>query len=546
MDLPWSPIALSSVAGSFFLVHNAPQYSISASYVKTFLALEAIQILLGLVWQAILYPKLFSPFRHLPQPKGGSFFNGQFKRISAEVTGEPHRDWMNNIPNEGLIYYTSLLNQGRLLVTSPQALSEVLTTKSYDFIKPQQLRNGLGRVLGIGILLAEGDEHKRQRKSLMPAFAFRHIKDLYPIFWEKSTNLVNGLMSVARKEGKESVESIDDAAVIQIAGWSSRATLDVIGSAGMGHEFDAIEHPDTKINVTYRNVFSPNRQQRIMALLGLFLPQWFLRALPVAHNNKIVESSNTIKEVCRELIRNKKEQLDQKEKRVDADILSVALESGGFTEEDLVNQMMTFLAAGHETTASAMTWTFYLLCLHPEVQTRLREEIRANLPSIDDTDNVTAADLDKCPYLHAVCNEVLRVYSPVPVTLREAGRDTSILGQYVPKGTKVVLSPWAVNKATSLWGPDAEKFNPDRWMGPGKANSGGAESNYAFLTFLHGPRSCIGQAFARSEFECLLAAVVGRFEIKIADKDFKLEIKGSITAKPTHGLNVRIKPLEGW
>ena len=67
---------------------------------------------------------------------------------------------MRNIPNEGLIYYTTIVNQGRLLVTSPQALSEVLTTKSYDFIKPQQLRNGLGRVLGIGILLAEGDEHK--------------------------------------------------------------------------------------------------------------------------------------------------------------------------------------------------------------------------------------------------------------------------------------------------------------------------------------------------------------------------------------------------
>ena len=185
----------------------------------------------------------------------------------------------------------------------------------------------------------------------MPAFAFRHVKDLYPIFWEKSTNLVNGLMSVARIEGKEAVESIDDATVIEIAGWFSRATLDVIGSAGMGHEFDAIAHPDTKINATYRNVFSPSRQQRVMALFGLFLPQWFLRALPVAHNNKIVESSNTIKEVCRELIRNKKKQLDQKEKRVDADILSVALESGDFTEEDLVNQMMTFLAAGHETTA---------------------------------------------------------------------------------------------------------------------------------------------------------------------------------------------------
>ena len=355
----------------------------------------------------------------------------------------------------------------------------------------------------------------------MPAFAFRHVKELYPIFWEKSTKLVNGLMSVVRKEGKESVASIDDAATVEISGWSSRATLDIIGVAGMGHDFDSLDNPDTRINITYRKVFSPTRQQRLMGLLGLFLPQWFLRALPVAHNNRVVEASNTIKEVCRELIRKKKEKIDQKEKRVDADILSVALESGGFTEEDLVNQMMTFLAAGHETTASALTWAFYLLCLHPEVQTRLREEVRATLPPIDDTETDTASSLDQCHYLHAVCNEVLRVFSPVPITLREAGRDTSILGQYIPKGTKVLVSPWAVNTATSLWGPDADKFNPDRWMGPGKANSGGAESNYAFLTFLHGPRSCIGQAFAKAEFACLVAAVVGRFEIKNADESFK-------------------------
>ena len=387
---------------------------------------------------------------------------------------------------------------------------------------------------------------QRQRKNLMPAFAFRHVKDLYPVFWEKSTKLVEGLMSVARQQGKRSVKDMDDAAIVEVSGWFSRTTLDIIGAAGMGQDFEAIDNPDTKLYATYRNVFSPSRQQRVMALLGLFLPQWFLRALPVAHNNTIVESSNTIKEVCRDLIRNKKEKLYRTEKRVDADILSVALESGGFADEDLVNQMMTFLAAGHETTATAMTWAFYLMCLHPEVQTRLREEIRANLPSIDDSETVTAASLDKCHYLHAVCNEVLRVYPPVPVTLREAGRDTSILGQYVPQGTKIVLTPWAVNTATSLWGPDADKFNPDRWMYPGKANSGGAESNYAFLTFLHGPRSCIGQAFAKAEFACLVAATVGRFEFKNADKDFKLDIKGGVTAKPRNGLTVRILPLEGW
>ena len=387
---------------------------------------------------------------------------------------------------------------------------------------------------------------QRQRKNLMPAFAFRHVKGLYPTFWQKSTKLVNALMSVARKEGKESVKLIDDAAVVEISGWSNRATLDIIGVAGMGHEFNSLDDPDAKMNRTYRNVFSPSRQQRIMGLLGLFLPQLFLRILPLAHNTRIVEATNTIKGVCRELVREKKQKLDQKEKRVDADILSIALESGGFTEEDLVNQMMTFLAAGHETTASALTWAFYLLCLHPQVQTRLRDEVRANLPSIDETETVTAASLDQCHYLHAVCNEVLRLFPPVPGTIRDTGRDTSILGQFVPKGTKIILSPWAINTATSLWGPDADKFNPDRWMGPGKANSGGAESNYAFMTFLHGPRSCIGQAFAKAEFACLVAALIGRFEIKNADEHFRLDIKGGVTAKPRHGLNVRIKPVDGW
>ena len=353
-------------------------------------------------------------------------------------------------------------------------------------------------------------------------------------------------MSIATKDGKDSAQSIDDAPIVESSDWSSRATLDIIGCAGMGVEFDAIGNPDTKMNTTYRTVFSPTPQQQKMALLGLFLPQWFLRALPVRHNKTIEDSTNTIKKVCRELIRKTKEKLDHKENRVHTDIISVALESGAFTDENLVNQMMTFLAAGHETTATAMTWAFYLLCLHPETQTRLRKEIRANIPPIDDTDTADAASLDQCHYLHAFCNEVLRLYPPVPLTMREAGRDTSIVGHYVPKGTRLVLVPWATNTATALWGPTANKFDPDRWIGPGKANSGGAESNYAFLTFLHGPRSCIGQSFARAEFACLIAAVVGRFEIKLADEGFKPEIRSSVTAKPRNGVAVRIKPVEGW
>lgn len=223
-------------------------------------------------------------------------------------------------------------------------------------------------------------------------------------------------------------------------------------------------------------------------------------------NADIYAAARLIRAMCADLIKEKKEKLARKE-LVDLDILSVALESGAFSDENLIDQLMTFLAAGHETTASAMTWATYLLAKHPEVQARLRAEVREHLPPIsspEDTTTVSSMDIDRMTYLNAVCNEVLRYFSPVPLTLRVAACDTSIQGQFVPKGTQIMLVPWAVNKSVSLWGDDALEFNPDRWI-PKSSNdkqaaSGGATSNFAFLSFLHGPRSCIGLSFAKAEF----------------------------------------------
>jgi cytochrome P450 len=268
----------------------------------------------------------------------------------------------------------------------------------------------------------------------------------------------------------------------------------------------------------------------------------------------VQQAAKVIRATCRDLIREKKEKLARKELD-DVDILSVALESGGFSEDNLVDQLMTFLAAGHETTASALTWAVYMMCLYPEVQARLRAEIRERLPSPHgEGASVSSFDIDHMPYLNAVCNEVLRYYGPIPLTLRIAGCDTTILGHRVPKGTGIMISPWATNKSHDLWGADALKFNPDRWLpkfqGDTSAAAGGATSNYAFLTFLHGPRSCIGQAFAKAEFACILAAWVGRFEFELKNKEEYDEknvlIKAGVTARPANGMWVRARVVEGW
>ncbi|CAI6331935.1 unnamed protein product [Periconia digitata] len=538
MAVPKKALLLSSVAITWFTLRYAPHLTVSTSFAWNVAALFAAQMLAGFAWGVIVYPLFLTPLRHLPQPKGANLLLGHFPRIFKEATGDPQRDWIESVPNDGVLYYRWFFNEPRVLVTSPKALAEVLVQRSYEFVKPENVRSGLGRLLGVGILLAEGNEHKRQRRALMPAFSFRHIKDLYPVFWAKSTEMTDSIAKAIQTDPSGSN-------VVEIRDWASRATLDIIGIAGMGQDFNALQDPTSELNETYRTIFNPGAGARLLQVVAILLPQWFLRILPLKRNTEMQDAIATIRRVSHSLIQTKRAKLE-KGSRTDVDILSVAIESGGFTDEDLINQLMTFLAAGHETTASSMTWTTYLLCKHPSAQRKLREELLQNLPTLSDPSvPLSSTDIDRLPYLNAVLNESSRVFPPVPLTLREADKDTTIQSHFIPKGTTVVICPWAVNTSTALWGPDAHEFKPERWLGAGKANTGGAESNYAITTFLHGPRSCIGKDFAKAEFACLMAALIGRFEVEMEDPGWELQIQGGITAKPKGGLRVKVTPVGG-
>ncbi|KAI9807740.1 MAG: hypothetical protein M1826_004461 [Phylliscum demangeonii] len=552
--IPVQSVGTTSLLFSVLLVRCLPQYLPTPSYVWTFLQLVAVQLLVWVFWKVILYPTYFSPLRHLPGPTTGhTFFMGQWGRIMKSPPGVVHEEWMDTVPNDGLIRYLSIFNADRLLITGPKALGEVLVQRSYDFVKPPLMTTGIARLLGIGVLLAEGEEHRTQRRNLLPAFAFRHIKDLHPVFWGKALEFIQALTDEVRKE-TETEKGRAPSRVVEIGGWTSRVTLDIIGLAGMGQDFGAIQDPNTELNRTYQRVFKPSKQAQILGLLAMMLPDWLVRNLPVAHNGYLAAAAHVIRRTCQQLIRQKQARLQQG-KACEVDILSVALQSGAFSEACLIDQLMTFLAAGHETTSSTLTWAVYLLCQHPEAQRRLRAEIHAHLaaPARGEHDDrrpcTTAADIERLPYLQAVCAEVLRLYPAIIFTLRVAVHDTTILQQPVPRGTQIVLVPWAVNRSRALWGPDAKDFRPERWLSAGRANTrGGADSNYSFMTFMHGPRSCIGQAFARAEFACLLAALLGRFRIEFPDPAHPphVTIPPGIVAKPLHGLEVRLIVDEGW
>ncbi|KAH8126584.1 hypothetical protein FP744_10009354 [Trichoderma asperellum] len=448
------------------------------------------------------------------------------------------REWTKTIPNKGLLRYYMAGNLERILVVGPKALNEILVTKVYEFPKPESLRLKLLRFTGNGILLAEGDEHKLQRRGLLPSFSYRHIKNLYPIFWEKAVEMADAI------EKQQPPRS--NGTVVQISDWAGRVTLDMIGLAAIGRDFNAVHDPATEFHQQYDKLrMRPSTWTRILILISMLTIGFkgFFR-LPTKWNRESMAAANYIRAYARQIVEDKKEtsqggEDDAQEK----DIASLAMASGAFSEENMVDQMITMLVAGHETVAASLQWAVYALGKHAEMQTLLREEIRTHFAS---SSNITAAQVDSLSYLNAFCNEVLRFYPPVPSTVREANIDTSLAGMFIPKGTSLLILPGATNLDKDRWGSDAEEFSPDRWLGDGRANSGGADSNLANLTFLAGPRGCIGQSFAKSELLCLVAVLVGRFRVELEDPDKKLEINRSISATPKDGVMARLIHLEGW
>lgn len=191
----------------------------------------------------------------------------------------------------------------------------------------------------------------------------------------------------------------------------------------------------------------------------------------------------------------------------------------------------------------------YVLASNSELQSRLREEINRNLPPdpLENGNEDLGSLLESMPLLNGICNETMRLYPTVPLSMRTPNKDTTILGQPVPKGTELYIIPWAINRCRELWGPTAHDFIPERWIDveTGKPNNtGGAQSNYAIMTFLQGVHMCIGQTFAKAELRALVVALVSAFHIELAYPEEPVIPSGIITTKPEGGMWVKLRQVE--
>lgn len=222
------------------------------------------------------------------------------------------------------------------------------------------------KILGNGILFAEGDVHKQQRKILNPAFGFRHTKELFPMFWDQSLRLMKAL----EEQGEHTDTPTDKYITVEVNEWASKATLSIIEEAAMGVDLHSIEDPKEPLNLTYRTLTNPGRLSKFVQFLGIFFPKWIINNIPMALNSAIKRNAFLIMDIC-EAQKTLIESPEQEKKIPPNTVIATLVKSELFTNNDLMEQMKTFLIAGHETTATALTWAVYLLTQHPNMQKRL-------------------------------------------------------------------------------------------------------------------------------------------------------------------------------
>jgi cytochrome P450 len=204
----------------------------------------------------------------------------------------------------------------------------------------------------------------------------------------------------------------------------------------------------------------------------------------------------------------------------------------GMNDRQLRDEVTTILLAGHETTAVALTWAFYLLSQNPEAERRLHEELERVLggraPGL--------ADVEQLAYTRHVIDEALRLYPPVWAMDRSVAADDVIDGYPMPKGSYVMVSPWVVQRAPSLWS-EPEAFRPERF-----ARGAPEPPRYAYFPFIGGPRQCIGNTFALLEGQLMLATLAQRFRLALVPGQ-RIELMPLLTLRPKNGIRMTPSPL---
>ncbi|KAJ8081570.1 hypothetical protein PM082_007415 [Marasmius tenuissimus] len=526
----------------------------------------------------------------IPGPRPVSWIKGQV----SELFGPNAWDLLAQIQTQyGPTSTISTSLGGKHLTTfDPKAMYHILVKDQQSFEQDSTVLTTDRLVFGLGLLSTSGEQHRKQRKMLQPVFSAAHLRDMTPLFYDVVKRLT-GTLEKAVSTGEQEID---------ILSWSSRTALELIGQSGLGYSFDPLidetcAHPYPAALKALLPLIGRTTavQQLLVTPLVKIFPPWFLRFfalhLPIRDLQEMRKLSDTMYELSTEIYQGKLRALEAGDEAVHEqmsrgkDIMSIlmnqnmkASDEDKLSEEELIGQMSTLIFAAMDTTSSALARAFHLLSQNLEVQSRLRQELRAAREAQGGED-VPHDVLVALPYLDAICRETLRLYPPSTRVTREQVvlSFTSLTGidfdspdysgpprmrlyhlappSNAPMGllsTKSRFLP--TRRSISISSMPTETLNyGDLMLRNGSLNDGSPPSlqlsptrRFPASILTCGGRSCIGFKFSQLEMKVVLFRLVETFEFSLSDKDIYWQsnpvanpvVKGGDAAK----LPIKIAP----
>jgi cytochrome P450 len=413
------------------------------------------------------------------------------------------------------------------LLTNPADIERVLVADAERYRKPQFGDDAMDTLLGQGLLMSEGETWQRQRKLANPSFHNRRIGAL------------DGTMV---DHTQSQLADWSDGDIVDVQLEVARLTVKIIVSAMFGADItdEEVKTVQEKLEPLGAR-FEPDPRR-------FLIPNW----VPTRENREFDAAINTLESVIDGIVERRRG--TERDPGVDPagpegvavrgpagdgdgdlpmDLLSVLLRArdrGEQTDENLRDELVTMLLAGHDTTALTLTYTFYLLSNHPAA----RERVAAEAEAATADGPPTAADVREMAYTDRVLNESMRLYPPVYTLFREPKLDVKLGGYRIPEGSALMLSQWVTHRS-SRWYDNPEQFDPSRW----KPERRSRRPRFAYFPFGGGPRHCIGKAFSLLEAKLILAEVCSQYDLDYEGPD--LSLRGSLTMHPNHPVPMRIR-----
>lgn len=407
----------------------------------------------------------------------------------------------------GTVVKYNIFGTDAYMFTDPEDIERILATDSNKFQKHAESAEKLRDVIGMGegLLTTEGPQWEHQRETIEPAFYMDQIKSY-------ADRMVN--------RSEKTIERWHDGEIVEIRSEMMETTLGILLDAMFGSD----------VNLEARNIYTAvddllepfETDKQPFTFLA---PDW----APLPFLRRAARARNYLEEQIFDVIETRRTSDDDRD-----DLISLLLEAG-MGNERIKDNMMTFLLAGHETTALTLTYVWDLLSRNPHVEQKVLDEIE----TVCDGQSPTINDVFSFDYLENVIKESLRLYPPSPQIRREPTTDIKISDYNIPKGALIVLPLWVMHRDERFW-DDPDEFQPERWENQdGLSETANTRPDYAYFPFGGGPRRCIGSTFAMTEGQLMLATMAQECRFKRQYED--MEISAGITVRPKMDVEMRVE-----